>query len=522
MALDLFRVINGFDIAAEDYSDNANILQGTNKPGDPGNTASELALQNAAPVGSIYLRNDTNTTTGETNLQFYWKHTAGSGPDKWALGASKAYVDALEQGLSWREPAVVMVDTANGNNPYTSADVVTDLNADDVLDGVTFTGGERIVLRNLSAGTKNVYVVGGSTGNWTLTEDPNTLTDGDALLVLDGSHQDEQWVWDADTENAGANPQWIQFGGAVSTAELAFIRAFIGKDSSGPGTPDYPSNDIVVDGQSLEREIGHLDDAIGTLQFVTPDVLTNYDDTYPTGSTYDITANLQALDDTYGDGTITNIGNFYALSDEMQWNAAGTLTLTDAFNALNNAIGDRDYTGNILTDGQSITDSLEEIDVTIGDIDNSSAYTAGGYLSSVTIAGNSIQQTFDSFNQVIGDLSEESYEKTVTNISTTINMENTATPLAETDATEVKWILQFRDHNGGSPSTSRRAVEIHAMSDGSGTVDYNLSSLLRTGAAITGVAITVSIVGGNWVVNLNPGANTLDATLKRITYSYLA
>ena len=203
MALDLFRVINGFDIAAEDYSDNANILQGTNKPGDPGNTASELALQNAAPVGSIYLRNDTNTTTGETNLQFYWKHTAGSGPDKWALGASKAYVDALEQGLSWREPAVVMVDTANGNNPYTSADVVTDLNADDVLDGVTFTGGERIVLRNLSAGTKNVYVVGGSTGNWTLTEDPNTLTDGDALLVLDGSHQDEQWVWDADTENAG-------------------------------------------------------------------------------------------------------------------------------------------------------------------------------------------------------------------------------------------------------------------------------------------------------------------------------
>jgi hypothetical protein len=520
MALDLYSIIKGLEINNVDLTTSTYVLQGAGAPGGDGD------VQDAAGVGSLYMRNDVNPTTGEQYLQIYWKHTAGSGPDKWALAASKSYVDSIAQGLSWREPALLLVDTANGNSPYTLADVVTDANADDALDGTTIAAGDRVVLRNLSSGTKNVYIVGGSTGNWTFTSDPtNTLTDGDAVLILDGDHQDEQWVWDADTENSGANAQWVQFGGAQSNQELQYIRDFIGKTNPGSETPDYGSNDIVVDGLSLESEVGRLDDAIGTLTFVTPDVLTSYSDTYPTTpAASDITSNLQALDDTYGDGAITNIGNYYALTDEMQWNASGTLTLTDAFNALNNAVGDRNYTGNILTDGQTITQSLEEIDVTIGDVDNSSAYTGGsggtdGFLSNVNIANNSVQQTFDSFNQFLGDINSTTLQIGPTTIPTGTPTDLENGDLLETGATEVKWLLQYRD---SATAGRRRAVEIHALSDGSGSVDFNTASVLRTGTAITGVTITVSIVSGAWAVTVNSATTALTAVLKRVSYSYMA
>jgi hypothetical protein len=501
MALDLFRVLSGLDITNEGFTSNANILQGTGAPGT-------RTIENDAPVGSVYMRTDVNATSGETELQFYWKHTSGSGTDKWAISASKTYVDAMQQGLSWREPVRVMVDTS-----ATKASIESDLNNDLGLDGVLLSAGDRVLLRNVTTGTKNVYIVTGTPGSGaTLVEDANSLTDGDALLVLEGSHSDEQWMWDAGSSS------WIQFGGATSSSELAFIRTFIGKSSSGSETPDYASNDIVVDGNSLESEIGHLDDAIGTLSFSSTNVLTNYTDTYPTLASDDITTNLSALDATYGDGNITNTGTGYALTSDMVW-GAGTLTLTAALDALNTAIGDRQYTGNILTDSQTITASLEEIDVTFGDLDNSSAYTAGGYLPAATIAGNSVQQTFDSFNQVLGTFVEQTYSNNVTNITAATDLENGQ--LAETEATEVKWILQYRDYNGGSPSSRRRAMEIHAMSDGAGTVDFNTSSLLRTGTAITGVTVTVTISGGAWVVTVNPGSNALNATLKRVTYSYL-
>jgi hypothetical protein len=496
MALDLYNIIKGLEVSATDLSTSTYVLQGAGAPGGDGD------VQDAAGVGSLYMRNDVNAATGEQYLQIYWKHTVGSGADKWALAASKEYVDATSQGLSWREPVTVLDSTT-----YASSSAFPTTG---VVDGVTLANGDRVLFTNVTAaGEKNVWIWNAGTSSW--TEDTNAETDGDALLVNEGTRADQQWVFD------GTN--WIQFGGAASTEELTYIRTFIGKNSSGSETPDYPSNDIVVDGNSLESEIGRLDNAIGTMQFTTPSVLTSYDGAGFPASNYDVTYNLKALDDTYGSGLITNIGSNYALTDEMQWNASGTLTLTDALNALNNAIGNRDYTGNILTDGQTITQSLEEIDITIGDIDNSSAYTAGGYLPAATIAGNSVQQTFNTFNQVLGDFAEQTYVNNVTNISTTTNLESGT--LAETEATEVKWILQYRDYNGGSPSTRRRAVEIHAVSDGSGTVDFNLASVLRTGTAITGVNITVAISGGVWQVNLDPGSNVLNATLKRVTYSFL-
>ena len=61
--------------------------------------------------------------------------------------------------------------------------------------------------------------------------------------------------------------------------------------------------------------------------------------------------------------TLTNTGNFYVFSDLP--NSSDT-TLEEVVNVLNQEIGDRDYTSALLTDGQTITASLEALASAIG------------------------------------------------------------------------------------------------------------------------------------------------------------
>lgn len=495
MAMSYFGITQGLSI------DDTLVLQGTGAPGSSTDT-------NNAPVGSVYMRNDTNATSGELNLQLYWKHTTGSGTNKWTLATSKDYVDAMQQGLSWREPATVKIDTAD-----TLANILATINGNaGVEQGETLVAGDRILLSDVSDVNQNVFVVGGTQPNLTLTEDSNTLTDGDALLITNGTHADEQWTYDL------AGTAWIQFGGATSNVELAFIRAFIGKDVPGGvglGLPDYGSNDIVVDSNSLESEIGRLDDAVGTLTFTSPNVLTSYSDTFPTTpAVADITTNLAAIDAAFGTGAITNQGAGYVLTDDLLWGPAGALTVTGAVDALNTQIGDRNYTGNILTDGQTVTASLEALDVIVGDLNNSSVYTTGGYLTPVQLAGNSVQATVDSFNQAIGDLVDQGYTNTVTNITTITPVDNT---LPTSVATEALWLLQYRLASNGA---RRAAMEIHAVTDGT-NVDFSTFARQRLGAVISGVVVDVTINAGNWEVNVT-STSAINVTTKRLGFSLLA
>jgi len=56
-------------------------------------------------------------------------------------------------------------------------------------------------------------------------------------------------------------------------------------------------------------------------------------------------------------GLLTNTGNFFAFSNLPD----GTPSVVEAFNTLNTQIGNRDYTGSYLTDGQTITASLQAL-----------------------------------------------------------------------------------------------------------------------------------------------------------------
>ncbi len=499
MSLDLFRVQLGLDLLNEDYTSSAHVLHGDGTPSG--------SRANDAPIGSIWM----NTIADSDELNLWWKHTAGTGLDKWSQGVSTDYVSNLVQGISWREPARVLDDTVYADS---SAFPTTG-----IIDGVTLTDGDRVLFTNVTAGTdNNIWLWDAVGSSW--SEDPNQETSGDSLFVLEGTYGEQQWTYNG--------TDWFQFGGTTAN-EVTNLRLFVGKDTTGNNYPNYVSEDVVSDGNDLRLGISQLDDAVGQLQFsnnyvisdFTPGTIQLPGSGASTSSTTDITAALDALDATYGSGLVTNITASYALTDEMSWHVNGTLTLTDAFNALNNAIGSRELTNNfIVSDSQSITDSLDQIDTILGDIDNSSEYTSGGFLSASSIAGNNVQETFDSFNIEIGDLSTNNYSNNGSaTVSTTTVLEPIGAQLLASEVTEVTWQVQIKDS-----SNRRQAFHVHALTDGT-TVDYTRYAVLKTGGNIGGsIGFNVAINSGRIEPTLTPaaGAGNLTFTIKRLGYSYLA
>ena len=414
MANDLFRIIDGLNIELDDLSKNASVLVGDGLPGGDGD------VQDAAPIGSLYLR-----TNAETDgLQLYWKYrtTENSSAD-WKTAADKDYVDAVAQGLSWREPVRVQDTTSYADS---SAFPTTG-----TIDGVVLNDGDRVLFSNVTAaGDNNVFVWDAGGTSW--IEDVNAESDGDALLVQEGTAADQQFIYD------GTN--WILFGASTSAAELGFIRTFIGKTGPGSELPTYSSTDIVAQSSNLETAIGALDAAAG-------------------------------------DGEITSDGGNNALSDDLSWGVAGTLTTTDALNELNDAIGDATFTSS----GTNITD---------GDDNNTS---------------------INNLNEALIPLQQESLEISGTQAATVLTTMDT---IAVADATEAKWLVQVR---ATATPANRRAIEVHALTDGT-SIDHTEYAVLKLGSAIAGFDLNVALSGTDMILTVNstPG---VDYVVKRIGYS---
>lgn len=493
MSLDLFRIYDGVDVSSPDLSSNAYVLQG---PGAPGTTQ----LANEAPVGSIWM--DT-TAEGDKN-QLWWKHTAGTGVDKWTQGASVPFVQALAAGITWREPVVVADLTA------------TTVPSSNVVDGVTVNTGERVLFAGLTSGA-NVYIWNGTA----FVQDTNTATDGDSLFVQGGTSADQQWTY--------SGTQWFQMGGSTN-AEQDNVRAFIGKDAAGASMPSYVSSDVVVNGVDLRLGISALDNVLGTLTFGSTNVISNIDKgtiniVGSVLSTYDVTSALNALDSTYGSGTITNTSG-YAVNANLQWGAGGTLTITDAINALNDRAGNMTFTN--VTSGYTLvnaptmtaTSALDALNTVIGSLGNSTSYTTGGYLSTAAISGNTIQQNFDAVNVELGALARQDLAQTGSaNSGVTTPLEAVGTQLTPSEATEIIWQVQVKDGAG-----KRQAFMVHCMTDGT-AIDHSVYAVVRTGGNLGGnIGFDVQINAGKIEASLTPsaGAGALTYTIKRVSYSYLA
>jgi len=120
--------------------------------------------------------------------------------------ATKGYVDAARQGLDVKE-SVKAASTAN---------VV--LTGVQTIDTVSLVAGDRVLLKNQTAGAENgIWVV--ASGAWARSDDANTavkLTSGAFVFVEQGSQADSGWTMTTDgaITLGTTSLTWAQFSGA--------------------------------------------------------------------------------------------------------------------------------------------------------------------------------------------------------------------------------------------------------------------------------------------------------------------
>jgi hypothetical protein len=127
---------------------------------------------------------------------------------------SRAYVDALIDGVKWKAP-VRAATTAAGT-------LATSFENGDAIDGITLATGDRILIKNQASAIENgIYVVNNS-GAPTRATDANGVgeLDGAAVLVEEGATlADTAWVQTADNVTPGTHAQtWVQFGAGAASA----------------------------------------------------------------------------------------------------------------------------------------------------------------------------------------------------------------------------------------------------------------------------------------------------------------
>ena len=153
--------------------------------------------QIAVPTAAVSLNNQRITSVG----------TPSAGTD----ATTKDYVDNLQAGLSWKQ-AVRVASIAN------VVSTGADLNAGDVIDGITLATGDRVLLKNQTNPAIN--------GIWTAGPSPVRSTDADSaaelygatVFVIAGTHADQAWTMTTNpTITVDTTPlTWVQFGAGTS------------------------------------------------------------------------------------------------------------------------------------------------------------------------------------------------------------------------------------------------------------------------------------------------------------------
>ena len=151
--------------------------------------------------------------------------------------ANKSYVDGVANGLSWKN-AVVAASTADGT-------LATAYEDGDTLDGVTLATGDRILLKDQSAGAENgIYTVNAS-GAPTRAEDADTEAEllGAAVFIQEGTtNADTAYVLTTDSAIV------------VDTTALTFAQFGAGTAYTAGAGLDLTANDfsVNVDDSTIE------------------------------------------------------------------------------------------------------------------------------------------------------------------------------------------------------------------------------------------------------------------------------
>lgn len=304
------------------------------------------------------------------------------------------------------------------------------------------------------------------------TIDGVALTNGDRVLfgnVTVGTDENI-FIWNSGTSS------WVQDGNAETDGDSVLVKA--GTNAETQWVYDG-ANWVQFGGASNAAELTYLRSFIGKTGPGAENP--TYTSTNVVTQATSLETAIGALDAVQGNGAITNdttdnVGTFYSITDDLT-SSGGTLTITDIANQLNNAIGNRNYTNSVsttnLVDGETTAQSIEKLN-----------------------------------NNLIGVINQgDSF--TYSNITGL----NTIDTLPLVDATEVKWLVQYR--STGIPA-NRKAVEVHGLTNGT-LVDHTTYAVIKTGATIN-APITIAISGSDLILQINP-ATAMDVVVKRVGYS---
>lgn len=157
--------------------------------------------------------NDVGAATGDYSLNSH-KITSLANPTSAQDAATKAYVDALSQGLDFKSSVRVIV-TTNGT-------LATAYENGDSAGGVTLATGDRIVLAGQTTGSENgIYTVNAS-GAPTRATDADAsgeISEGTIVYVEAGTNASQLWVVSATASTPWVpgtdSSTWTQFAGAA-------------------------------------------------------------------------------------------------------------------------------------------------------------------------------------------------------------------------------------------------------------------------------------------------------------------
>ncbi len=160
---------------------------------------------------SEFALNAVGAPTGDVSMATY-KITNLGAPSTGTDAATKSYVDAVSEGLHIHAAAVAAT-TAN-------ISISADLEAGDVLDGVTLVAGDRVLVKNQTTASENgIYVVqaSGAAVRATDFDQPAEVDGGDFVFVTGGTVNDNTgWVQTSTgVATIGTDPIYFtQFSGA--------------------------------------------------------------------------------------------------------------------------------------------------------------------------------------------------------------------------------------------------------------------------------------------------------------------
>ena len=196
----------------------------------------------------------TTTALGANLNAATYKITNLGAPTDGTDAATKAYVDAVSEGLHIHEAAKVYIGI--------SVDIATELTAGEVYDSVTLAIGDRVLLNGQSTQSENgIYVVTSGAATRALDFDsPAEVKSGDFIFVSSGTNYGNTgWVQTLPTVTIGSSPiSFTQFSGAGTYLAGAGL-TLNGSTFSADVTPTSGHASLTNTGGAIEVKVNTTD-----------------------------------------------------------------------------------------------------------------------------------------------------------------------------------------------------------------------------------------------------------------------